>query len=1170
MADFRLGRLKFNWRGAWTPNTAYVIDDIVKIGANTYVCIENHTSTTAESVWLATDSSKWSLHAEGINHRGDWTITTFYNKNDIVKYGNTQYRVTNPFTSTTVFDDSNMSPYVGGFDYEGDWDVGTSYQVGDVVRYNGYVYIAKLNNTGKIPPDYVLDWDVLATGFDFVGTYATTTQYYPGDVVRFGGYSYVSTASTINTSPLDTNSWDLIVKGFEWKGAWSSTTEYQLGDAVSKESNSYVSVASSNLNNDPGADALGTNWNPLTQGAETNVLAVTGDLVYQSGAGPARLPIGSDGQVLTVSPGGVPQWENNNVTHPVYYVTEEGSDSNDGLSISRSFASVRHACGIATGPATIYVKAGVYTEQLPITVPEEVSIVGDNLRTSKIRPASGDADYQVVTLVSAASTVTYGSTIGNFANTKVAKVLYSSYDEKSIHIQPVSGGAWTTSDQWNNGGLSINIDSVETRPNSEATMFMLSDKTMLKDIVMEGMTGFQPAGIVTTLSATISGTALISSGLNPDLVGTTLTGAGVSAGTVVVNVTNSTTAEVSITQNVGPIDITFTAPAYDLNNSTVKGVFVALNPSSKITKSPYVSNCSSFSSGGMGAVVDGKVHRQYESDPQPSNKSMVFDSWTNINDNGVGYWVTNNAAAELVSCFTYYAHVSYCSTRGARIRSLAGNSSWGEYAIVSSGFNADEQFLEGNIEGLVLSYTLSSVSLPGFSVGERVRGTTSGAVGLINNIQDSAGELYYSLITAGPGGTGFASNELIEGIGTGTTALTLNNTDANKGQNGFVLVCSGLSTAATDGGSMEFVTGDGTGNAGDRTTTGAEPFTFVIQNTSYVGPDGRGTIGIARSELNSVAAGHTGGTTLIYKYPHTATTTTLTQAVQPSDTQLKVNSIAGFFPNGYVLSSGNELMQIQSFPDGTTINVTRAQEGAAAAQSYNNGDTIRSVGIKTTISGEIFKDFTGISTNMRVFSTTGGWVVNDWIKIDSEFMKITSIAQDQEGLTTIILAEEKGTETFDEQAFKIRYLYSQVRLTGHDFLQIGTGGTSTTNWPNLPLVDPIQSREITEGFPGRVYYVSTDQDGNFRVGRYFRVNQSTGSATLNASAFDLSGLQSLRLGSIGAQLGASINEFATDPNLTANSNDKVPTQAAVKAYVDNSVADEDALLRTFTYFMSSR
>ena len=30
MADFRLGRLKFKWRGAWTASTAYVIDDIIK------------------------------------------------------------------------------------------------------------------------------------------------------------------------------------------------------------------------------------------------------------------------------------------------------------------------------------------------------------------------------------------------------------------------------------------------------------------------------------------------------------------------------------------------------------------------------------------------------------------------------------------------------------------------------------------------------------------------------------------------------------------------------------------------------------------------------------------------------------------------------------------------------------------------------------------------------------------------------------------------------------------------------------------------------------------------------------------------------------------------------------------------------------------------------------
>ena len=70
MADFRLGRLKFNWRGAWSTNTAYVIDDIIKFGANTYVCTSNHTSVADETDWYTTDLSKFSLHTEGIQDRG--------------------------------------------------------------------------------------------------------------------------------------------------------------------------------------------------------------------------------------------------------------------------------------------------------------------------------------------------------------------------------------------------------------------------------------------------------------------------------------------------------------------------------------------------------------------------------------------------------------------------------------------------------------------------------------------------------------------------------------------------------------------------------------------------------------------------------------------------------------------------------------------------------------------------------------------------------------------------------------------------------------------------------------------------------------------------------------------------------------------------------------------
>ena len=153
----------------------------------------------------------------------------------------------------------------------------------------------------------------------------------------------------------------------------------------------------------------------------------------------------------------------------------------------------------------------------------------------------------------------------------------------------------------------------------------------------------------------------------------------------------------------------------------------------------------------------------------------------------------------------------------------------------------------------------------------------------------------------------------------------------------------------------------------------------------------------------------------------------------------------------------------------------------------------------------------------------------------------------------VVLAQEKPTGSASDTAVSLRSKYSQIRLTGHDFLSIGTGGVTTTNYPGEPLQAASQGNETNEVFPGRVFYVSTDQDGNFRVGEYFRIDQATGRATLNANAFDLAGLTSLKLGSIGAQLGETINEFSSDATMSGNSNTAVPTEYAVKAYTDTSI-----------------
>ena len=140
-----------------------------------------------------------------------------------------------------------------------------------------------------------------------------------------------------------------------------------------------------------------------------------------------------------------------------------------------------------------------------------------------------------------------------------------------------------------------------------------------------------------------------------------------------------------------------------------------------------------------------------------------------------------------------------------------------------------------------------------------------------------------------------------------------------------------------------------------------------------------------------------------------------------------------------------------------------------------------------------------------------------------------------------------------------REAFSQVRMSGHDFLDIGTGGFADTNYPVIIATDytqpPNQDREVLSEDGGRVFYVTTDQDGNFRVGDYFKVEQATGRATLSSEEFDLAGLNELQLGSITAgKQGATINEFSTDGTFADNSDEAVPTEKAVKTYVDGKVA----------------
>ena len=177
-----------------------------------------------------------------------------------------------------------------------------------------------------------------------------------------------------------------------------------------------------------------------------------------------------------------------------------------------------------------------------------------------------------------------------------------------------------------------------------------------------------------------------------------------------------------------------------------------------------------------------------------------------------------------------------------------------------------------------------------------------------------------------------------------------------------------------------------------------------------------------------------------------------------------------------------------------------------------------------------------------------------------QIQSVSSVTANSIAYHVLVFSTSRATPVASGVSVLVRKEFSLVRLTGHDFLQVGTGGTDTTNWPNNPTQPPNQTYQVmtNETDPGRVYYTATDDLGNFYVGDQFKVDQATGNVTLDASAFNLSGLESLRLGSVGGLIGASVNEFSTDGTLSQNSNTKVPTQNAVKTYVDTQIAGLNA------------
>jgi hypothetical protein len=247
--------------------------------------------------------------------------------------------------------------------------------------------------------------------------------------------------------------------------------------------------------------------------------------------------------------------------------------------------------------------------------------------------------------------------------------------------------------------------------------------------------------------ATISGAVAIS---------TTGTVIRVSAGTYVennpiklppqVSVVGDSLREVTVQPQNSNEDLFHVAPGNYISEMSFSGTMdvgkavIAFDPDNirTSTQSPYIRNCTNFIENSIGMKIDGNH-------VLGDTKSMVTDSYTQYNKNGIGVSITNEGYAQLVSLFTICSDVAiYCGSGGG-CDLTNSNSSFGNYGLIADGVSGEK------ISGVVT--TAAEAGSSEFVIADV--GSNRPYDGQVMIFDD----LYYEVnkVTVSSGGTGYTN-----------------------------------------------------------------------------------------------------------------------------------------------------------------------------------------------------------------------------------------------------------------------------------------------------------------------------------------------------------------------------------------------------------------------------
>jgi len=497
------------------------------------------------------------------------------------------------------------------------------------------------------------------------------------------------------------------------------------------------------------------------------------------------------------------------------------------------------------------------------------------------------------------------------------------------------------------------------------------------------------------------------------------------------------------------------------------------------------------------------------------NTSMLANDYTQVNDLGYGIVVNNGALTEQVSTFTYYCHAAYMANNGSQIRSLNGSNSNGNFGLVAAGSDPNE--------------VIDQITLRDPMV-QTARVYDDG-----NDFINVAGKNIVYVYETADIPTNISELEIDHGGSIGITRYEVSSVQATT-----------------------------------ETVTSPTPIrSGIVYKLNISGNDG-----LAASLSNDQKVVIRNLQNFIFDNLENVATIRPSTAIvfdEQDDFTYRTIALGGADSLGNALGSGSVLATFDSNYDYIRMTVDQSNvtgtafAGAGTTHGATAGDRVIAIEtiteqkeINRLNNGDMIFAWEGKLHRVDSYSQKSGFAIiaisdvnsiNDPNRGDSG-VPAQGLAVDVQNSDAIVL--RAGLNANENAGLTVNI--SVARATGHDFNDIGSGGFNTSNYPSKIFgapQEPQQANEVQERDKGRVFYVSTDQDGFFRVGRFFTVDQGTGRVTFAAS------IALSNLDGIGFKRGVVITEFSSDDGMTDNAVDSAPTESAVRGYVNRRLGIDE-------------